>query len=113
MKGNIMNSTQKTIALAIGGAFALSVAATSVSAATANPFAAKSLSSGYQVADADKSKEGKCATGKCSASMKEKAKEGSCHADKAKEGSCSADKAKEGSCSADKAKEGSCHTDKK
>lgn len=120
-----MNSTQKTIALAIGGAFALSIAATSVNAATANPFAAKSLSSGYQVADAEmKGKDGKCATGKCSASMKkgaamEKAKEGSCHADKAKEGSCSAEKAaamekgKEGSCSADKAKEGSCHADKK
>ena len=120
-KGFNMNNTQKTIALAIGGAFALSIAATSANAA-ANPFTAKSLSSGYQVADADvKAKDGKCGTGKCGADKKaamEKAHEGACSADKAKEGSCSADKAamakeKEGACSAAKAKEGSCSADKK
>ncbi len=67
----IMNKTQKTIALAIGGAFALSIVPTSVNAAS-NPFTAKSLSSGYQVADAEmktdmKAKDGKCSTGKCGA----------------------------------------------
>ncbi len=111
-----MNNTQKTIALAISGAFALSIAATSVSAAE-NPFTLKTLSTGYQVADhheGEKMKDGKCGTGKCGSSKNaEKAHEGSCSADKAKEGSCSADKMKEGSCSADKAKEGSCSADKK
>ena len=119
-----MNKTNKTIALALSGAFALSVAATTVNAAE-NPFAIKALSSGYLVADAgSKVKEGKCGEGKCSAEMKKqmkaeadmKAKEGSCSGDmKAKEGSCHGDmKAKEGSCHGDmKAKEGSCSGDKK
>ena len=114
-----MNATKKSMAIVIGSAFVASLAATSVNAAE-NPFALKSLSSGYMVAEADKAKDGKCGTGKCGANKKraegaagaEKAKEGSCHADKAKEGSCHADKAKEGSCSADKAKEGSCSADK-
>lgn len=106
-----MNKTQKSIALAIGGAFALSVAATTVNAAE-NPFAMKSLTSGYQVADhhEEKMKDGKCGAGKCGA---EKAKEGKCSAEKAAEGKCSAEKAKEGSCSADKMKEGKCSADKK
>ncbi len=103
-----MNNSKKSIALALTGAFALSIAATAVNAAE-NPFAAKSLASGYQVADNStaKMKDGKCATGKCGANKKaaaEKAKEGTCSADKAKEGKCSAEKAKEGKCSADKAK---------
>lgn len=118
-----MNNTHKTIALAITGAFALSIAATSVSAAE-NPFAVKSLASGYQVADADmKMKDGKCGTGKCGANKKKvmgdkKAHEGSCSAEKAAEGKCSADmkkdeKAHEGSCSAAKAAEGKCSADMK
>ena len=124
-----MNITKKSIAVAVGGAFVLSVG-TAAFAAAENPFAIKSLSSGYQIAEAEKAKDGKCGTGKCGANKKKvaaeaKAKEGSCSADKAKEGSCHADKAadsaavgttekaKEGSCSADKAKEGSCHADKK
>lgn len=110
-----MNKTQKSISLAVGSAFALSIAATSINAAE-NPFALKSLANGYQVAEADtKAKDGKCATGKCGSSMKkkaEKAKEGSCSADKAN-AAAATDKAKEGSCSADKMKEGSCSADKK
>lgn len=110
-----MNNTQKTIALAISGAFALSVATTSVNAAE-NPFTAKTLASGYQVADnhMDKSMDGKCGAGKCGASKRKtnKAKEGACSADKMKEGSCSADKMKEGSATMDKAKEGACSADK-
>ena len=89
-----MNKTQKTITLAISGAFALSIAATSINAAE-NPFSAKTLSSGYQVAGNDtKMKDGKCSTGKCGASKKaamEKAKDGSCSAEKMKEGACSAE----------------------
>lgn len=113
-----MNTTQKTIALAIGGAFALSVAATS-SYAAENPFAAKSLSSGYQVAENDtKMKDGKCGAGKCGSSMKKegadkKAHEGSCSAEKSAEGKCSAEKSKEGSCSAEKSAEGKCSAEKK
>ena len=99
-----MNATKKSMTVVIGSAFVASIAATSVNAAE-NPFAIKSLSSGYMVAEADKAKDGKCGTGKCGADKKA---EGSCGADKAKEGSCNADKAKEGACNADKAKEGSC-----
>jgi uncharacterized low-complexity protein len=111
-----MSSNQKTIALAVGSALALSITAGTANAA--NPFAAKSLSSGYQVAEASmKDKEGKCAEGKCSASMraeaKKAAKEGKCSAEKMKDGGCHAEKAAEGSCSAEKMKDGSCHAQKK
>ena len=86
-----MKTSNKTIALALSGAFALSIGAASINAAE-NPFAIKSLSSGYQVADADsKAKEGSCSEGKCSAEMKKetgaKAKDGKCG-----EGKCSAEK---------------------
>jgi uncharacterized low-complexity protein len=111
-----MNASHKSLALAISSALALTIGAASIHAAE-NPFAIKSLASGYQVADNGdtKMKDGKCGTGKCGANKKkmEKAHEGSCSADKMKEGSCSADKMKEGSCSADKMKEGSCSADKK
>ena len=105
-----MKTSKKTLALVVGSAFVASMAATSINAAE-NPFAIKSLASGYMVADADtatpadKPKDGKCGTGKCSASKKKAA------ADAAAAGT--GDKAHEGSCSADKAKEGSCHADKK
>lgn len=120
-----MNASQKSIALALTGAFALTVGTTGF-AVEQNPFAIKSLSHGYQVAEADttKMKDGKCSTGKCGANKKKaetKAKEGSCSAEKMKDGNCSAEmkgemKAKEGNCSADKMdkmKDGSCHADKK
>ena len=99
-----MNKTNKTIALALTGVFALSIAATSINAAE-NPFAIKSLSSGYQVAEHhEKAKDGKCGEGKCGADMKkevaEKAKDGKCG-----EGKCGADMKKEG---AEKAKDGKC-----
>ncbi|MFZ3087971.1 MAG: hypothetical protein WA123_07895 [Methylotenera sp.] len=111
-----MNKTQKTISLAIGSAFALSIAAATVNAAE-NPFALKSLSNGYQVAEHDaKAVDGKCSTGKCGANKKtaDKAKEGSCSAEKMKDGTCSAEmKAKQGSASAEKAKDGKCGSEKK
>ncbi len=105
-----MKNTQKALLVSVGAAFALSVAAPAFAAE--NPFALKTLSSGYQVADnhADKTKDGKCGAGKCGADKK--AKDGACNHDKAKEGSCSHDKAKEGSCSAEKMKEGSCGGEK-
>jgi uncharacterized low-complexity protein len=107
-----MNKKHISIALALSSAFVASAATTTINASE-NPFAIKTLSSGYQVADhhEEKMKDGKCGTGKCGA--EKKAQEASCGADKAKEGTCGTDKAKEGNCSADKMKEGSCSADKK
>ena len=105
---------------AISSAVALSLAAAAAHSAE-NPFELKTLGQGYQVADADKAKDGKCGDGKCGTDKK-KSREGSCsadktkngthHHDKAKEGACTADKAKEGSCAAGKMKAGSCHCSK-
>jgi len=104
-----MSKKMTPIAAALGAAFAMSLAAAPVSAATANPFSVTDLSSGYQqVADAHK--DGKCGEGKCGA--KDKAKK---HGTEAKcgEGKCGGDKAKakakeakcgEGKCGGDKAK---------
>lgn len=106
-----MKISQKSIALAVGGAFALSLGTAAI-AASSNPFEIKTLSSGYQVADnhAEKGADGKCGEGKCGA---EKAKDGKCGAEKAKdgkcgEGKCGAEKAKDGSCGAEKGAEGKC-----
>ena len=109
-----MKTANKTIALALSGAFALSIAATTINAAE-NPFAIKSLSSGYQVADHhEKMKDGKCGEGKCGAEMKkemgDKAKDGKCG-----EGKCGAEMKKEIGTKAHDGKcgEGKCGTDKK
>ena len=109
-----MKTPNKTIALALSGAFALSIAATTINAAE-NPFAIKSLSSGYQVADHhEKMKDGKCGEGKCGAEMKkemgDKAKDGKCG-----EGKCGAEMKKEMGTKAHDGKcgEGKCGTDKK
>ncbi len=101
------STAAKAVALAVSSAFALSISATTVNAAE-NPFAIKSLSSGYQVADNhdDKAKDGKCGEGKCGA---EKAKDGKCG-----EGKCGAEKKtdakemKDGKCG-----EGKCGAEKK
>lgn len=107
-----MHNRHKTLALAVSSAFALSIAATPISAAE-NPFALTTLSSGYQVADHhEKDAEGKCGAGKCGASMKETT-EGKCSAEKAHEGKCGGNKDTEGSCGADKAHEGACGSEKK
>ena len=58
-----------------------------------NPFAAKSLKSGYQVAQ--------------TTTTTDKAKDASCGADKAKDGKCGADKKADGKCG-----EGKCGADK-
>ncbi len=105
-----MNVTKKSIALAVGGALALSVSATSF-AEVENPFAIKSLSSGYQVADhhAEKGADGKCGEGKCGADKAKEMKDGKCGADKAKEmkdGKCGEGKCGEGK--AKKMKDGKC-----
>jgi uncharacterized low-complexity protein len=122
-----MNSTNKSISLAVAGAFALSIGAATLNAAE-NPFAIKSLSSGYQVADNhEKAKDGKCGEGKCGEGMKKEMKDGKCGEGKCgegmkkemKDGKCGEGKcgenmkktdakAKDGKCGAEKGKEGSC-----
>jgi len=102
-----MSMTKKSIALAVGGAFALSLGTAAV-AETSNPFEIKTLSSGYQVANhhAEKGADGKCGKGdkkmedgKCGKGDKadHKAKDGKCG-----EGKCGAEKG------AEKAKDGKC-----
>ena len=99
------NKSAKAVALAVSGAFLLTIGASAVNAASENPFAIKSLSSGYQVADnhADKAKDGKCGEGKCGHGDKDaKAKDGKCG-----EGKCGADK-KDSAKTDAKAKDGKC-----
>jgi uncharacterized low-complexity protein len=90
-------SPMKPLAIALGAAFATSLAAGSAFAAE-NPFGQSELAGGYMVADqhGDKPKmEGKCGEGKCGAKDKAK-KEGQCGGDKTmKEGKCG-----EGKCGA-------------
>jgi len=105
-----MKNTRNSITLAIsGGAFAISIATCSANASE-NPFALKSLASGYQVADiAVKMKDGDCSAdmkmkdGDCSAEMKkEMADKAAVASEKSKDGSCSAEKKmKDGDCSAE------------
>ena len=127
-----MANPNKSLALTVSSVFLLSIG-TSSFAASENPFTIKSLSNGYQVADADmtKMKDGKCGTSKTGANkkkmMEKMSAEGKCSAEKMKEGGCSAemkasmdkadaaDKAKDGKCSADmkKSGEGKCSANKK
>lgn len=100
-----MASRKTALTLALGTAFAASLAAAPVVNAAGDPFEMDSLNGGYQVAQADKSKEGKCGEGKCGG---DKAKDGKCGGDKAQDGKCGGDKAKDGKCG-----EGKCGGDKK
>ena len=71
----------------------------SVAHAADNPFAAKQLQAGYQLAQADKKTDGKCGEAKCGASKKTDDKKAD---DKKKDGSCGGDKKKDASCGAKK-----------
>ena len=78
-------SQLKPLSIALGTAFAASMAASNVAtAAEGNPFATNQLSSGYMQV-ADKHKEGKCGEGKCGGKKSEK--EGKCG-----EGKCGGNK---------------------
>lgn len=92
---------QQVLTLALGSAFA-AVAALPVHAA-GNPFEAKPLQAGYQVAQADtKAKDGKCGEAKCGADKKmDKKKDGKCG-----EAKCGADKKMDKKM--DKKKDGKC-----
>ena len=66
-----MTSKKKTVAMAVGSAFVAGVAMAPLANAAENPFALKSLQSGYMVA-ADtpaKAPEAKCGQGKCGGMM--------------------------------------------
>ena len=104
---------QHLITIALGTAFA---AVTLLPAhAAGNPFAAKTLDAGYQVAQADmkmdsKAKDGKCGEGKCGADKKmgTKAKDGKCG-----EAKCGADKKMDSKAKDGKCGEAKCGADKK
>ena len=86
----------------------------SVAHAADNPFAAKQLQAGYQLAQADKKADGKCGEAKCGADKKpavEKKKDGKCgeakcgadkKMDKKADASCGAGKKSDASCGAKK-----------
>ncbi|MBS0369195.1 MAG: hypothetical protein JSS57_08355 [Proteobacteria bacterium] len=99
-------------ATALTAALAASVAFGAAHAAD-NPFAAKPLAGGYQLAQADtKMQDGKCGEGKCGADKKATRK--SAHKAETKMNDKMAmDKKADGSCGADKKADGSCGADKK
>lgn len=75
-----MNSKKTALSLAIGSAFAVSLAAAPAAQAAGNPFGMQALKSGYLLADADMAKDGKVKEGKCGGTQAQpgKAKEGKC-----------------------------------
>ncbi len=96
-------TSMKPLALALGASLTAAMAATTVQAADANPFASTQLESGYKVAA-----EGKCGEGKCGGEKGKgegKCGEGKCGGEKGKgEGKCG-----EGKCGGEKGKgEGKC-----
>ena len=101
-------SQLKPLSIALGTAFAASMAASNVAtAAEGNPFATNQLSSGYMQV-ADKHMEGKCGEGKCGSKKEKKEMEGKCG-----EGKCGGkkemEKNMEGKCGGKKSeKEGKC-----
>ena len=84
-----MASKKTALSLAIGSAFAASIATAPVASAAENPFQMDSLNSGYQVAGVTKAEEGKCG--------EDKGTEGKCGEDKGTEGKCG-----EGKCGGSK-----------
>ena len=95
-----MASRKTALTLALGTAFAASLATAPVVHAAGDPFEMNALSGGYQVAQADKSKEGKCGEGKCGG---DKTKDGKCGGEKKKEeGKCGEGKCGEGKCGGEK-----------
>ena len=107
-------STKNPLSIALGAAFATSLAAAPVANAADNPFAMSELSSGYMVAESHM--EGKCGEGKCGgakATTTEDAEkttaEGKCG-----EGKCGGEKATtEGKCGGEKKmEEGKCGASK-
>ncbi|MGB5179001.1 MAG: hypothetical protein WBP44_09760 [Gammaproteobacteria bacterium] len=94
-------SAKKPLSIALGAAFATTLAAAPLANAADNPFAMSELSSGYMVADSHM--EGKCGEGKCGAGKagamategtEKMMEEGQCGGAKMmKEGQCGGEKA--------------------
>jgi len=63
-------SKKTLIAAAAGSAFVAGMSATPIASATDNPFSMQSLDSGYMVAQAGKTTDGKCGQGKCGSMSK-------------------------------------------
>lgn len=102
----IFMNKQQLLTLALGSAFA--AVASLPAQAVSNPFAAKSLDTGYQVAQADMKGDMKSKEASCGADKKmDKKKDGGCGADK-KADMKSDGKAKDGKCG-----EAKCGADKK
>ena len=81
-----MASKKILVSAAVGTAVAASLAAASLANAAGNPFEMQSLKNGYQVAAADKAKEGKCGGDKAAKADGEgKCGEGKCGEKKAEE----------------------------
>lgn len=100
---------QNLVSIAVGSAFAAAALTPMAHAASDNPFAARELSGGYQLAQADtKKKDASCGADK-------KGSEAKCGADKkAAEGKCGADKkGAEGKCGGDKKPDPKAPADKK
>jgi uncharacterized low-complexity protein len=111
----MFNNRLKPITVAIGTAFAASMAATSSADVQENPFGATDLGAGYDLLAKDEA-EGKCGEGKCGEGKCGDAKgqgEGTCGEGKCGEGKCgeAKDEAKdggEGKCGEGKCGEGKC-----
>lgn len=86
-------------------AFTAAIGTASIAyAANGNPFALNSLSQGYQVAAAEKSKDGKCGEGKCGATKKSAPTDAQVIKAKAAEPKAKDGKCGEGKCGATKKK---------
>lgn len=112
-----MNGKKTALSLAIGSAFAVSLAASPIANAAENPFGMSALKSGYMLADASdmKASDKKMPEGKCGDKKDAKAKDAKCGGNmkhdaatgKMKEGKSGATKGMETKDSM-KAKEGKC-----
>lgn len=96
-----MARRKTALTLAVGSAFAASLATPALAQPGSNPFAMQSLETGYQVADVMDG------NGNPIPGMN-KAHEAKCGGDKAKEAKCGGDKAKNAGNDGDKKMEGKC-----
>src|SRR5574343_667264 len=91
---------QTLVALASGSVLAATLLAPAAHAASDSPFAAKQVSAGYQLAQADKKADGKCGEAKCGAQK--------AGADKKADGKCGEAKCGADKKAGDKKKDGKC-----
>lgn len=91
---------QTLVALASGSVLAAALLTPAAHAASDSPFAAKQLSAGYQLAQADKKADGKCGEAKCGAQK--------AGADKKADGKCGEAKCGADKKAGDKKKDGKC-----